>query len=923
MKRPPFAISSLLLLLMSVTLSGCSKTPGEHFEQGKHLFTQGDTQAAILEIKNTLQAEPNNGEARLLLGKAYLAVEAYADAEKELKRARDSGIATDQVLPLLAWAYLRMGEAQKVLDLGIPPGSLNRQDTAAMQATRAEALIQLGKRSEAEAPLAAAEQADNGHPHLLVLKARLAVEKKAPDEAKQYLDSALKRDPTYIYAYYLKAALLEAEGKHDEALQSYQQALKHDPKAFRAYLAISNSELRNGRTEASEKALQAAEKAAPNHPLVRYTRGMFELRRNNLKAANDALLQVLRVAPNYMPAQLATAMVNLGLGNYEQGIKNAERVLAEQPDNELAKRVLAATQLKLGDPQDALATLIPLLDQRPDDSRLLALAGQAYQQSGNYHQALKTLSQAESLDPTNPALKQQKAANLLALGQSDQAIAELERAVKLSDKDTRADISIVTLHLQRNEFDKALMAIDALEKKLPNRAMIHNLRAAAFLGKKDKTSARKSLERALALDPNYVPAATSLAYLELSENHMDAAKKRFEGILAHTPNNLQAMLALADIALFNKQEKDHVAWLEKAMKAHPQAIQPRVQLSRYYLSKNEPAKALDLAKEAVSNTPDDPNAIDFLAAMQLAGNNPNGAVDTYKKLIAKAPNSGEAHYRLALAQITAKNPAEARASLNRALTFKPDLIPAMDTLIRLDLEEKQTGTALQWAKKIQTLQPNASLGYLREGDILMAKNQAAVAAKAYQRAQDKQPTSQGIIKLHSALTRAGDANSAQAKLEEWLKSNPRDAGARYYLASQAMLRGQSALAIAQFEEVLRSRPDSAKTLNNLANLYQRANDPRAMTLAEKAFKLQPQDPAIQDTLGWLLVEKGMPQKGLELLAKAAGQAPNIPTIQYHYAVALVRTDDKTKARTILQRTLGSQNAFPEARAAQELLAQLK
>lgn len=923
MKLHRYATLSLLLMLISLELTGCSKTPEDRFNRGKILLAKGDTRGAILEIKNTLQAQPNNGEARLLLGKTYLAIEAYADAEKELNRARDSGIATDKVLPLLAWAYLRMGEAQKALDLGIPPGSLNRQDMAAMQAIRAEALIQLGKRAEAEIPLAAAEQADSGHPHLLVLKARLAVDNKAPDEAKKYIDAALKRDPTYTYAYYLKAALLEAEGKHDEALQTYQQALKHDPKAFRAYLAISNVEFRRGQPEASEKALQAAEKAAPNHPLVRYTRGMFELRRNDLKAANDALLQVLRVAPNYMPAQLATAMVNLGLGNYEQAIKNAERVLAEQPNNELAKRVLAATQLKLGDPKDALATLIPLLEQRPDDVKLLALASKAYQQSENYPQALKLLNQAEALDPNDPSLKQQKAVSLLAMGQTDQAMAELERASSLSDKDVRADISIITLDLQRNEFDKALKAIDALEKKLPNKAFTHNLRAMAFLGKNDKTSARKSLERALALDPKHVPAAISMAYLELSENHVDAARKRFEGILAQTSNNLQAMLGLANIALLNKQEKDHAAWLEKAAKTHPEAIQPRVLLSRYYLNKNDPAKALALAKEAVSNNPNDPNAIDFLAAMQLAGNNPIGAVDTYKKLIAKSPDSGEAHYRLALAQITAKNPAEGRASLNRALTLKPDLIPAMDTLIRLDLEEKQAGAALQWAKKIQALQPNASLGYEREGDILMVQNQAVMAAKAYQRAQDKRATSLGMIKLHTALARAGETKSAQAKLEQWLKTNPTDTRARYHLASQAMLQGQDKLAIAQFEEVLRRRPDNAETLNNLANLYQRTNDPRAFEFAERAYKIKPQDLAIQDTLGWLWVEKGSPEKGLDLLAKAAGQAPKIPTIQYHYAVALARTGDKTKASTLLQRTLGSGVDFPEAKAAQELLAKLK
>jgi len=923
MKRHPYTTPSLLLLLVSLALPGCSKTPEDHFNQGKSLFEKGDTQGAILELKNTLQTQPNNGEARLLLGKTYLAVEAYADAEKELSRARDSGIATDKVLPLLAWAYLRMGEAQKALDLGIPPGSLNRQDMAAMQATRAEALIQLGKRAEAEIPLAAAEQADSGHPRLLVLKARLAVDKKAPDEAKQYLDTALKRDPTYLHAYYLKAALLEAEGKLDEALQTYQQALKYDPKAFRAYLAIADAEFRRGQTEACEKALQAAEKAAPNHPLVRYTRGMFELRRNDLKAANDALLEVLRVAPDYMPAQLASAMVNLGLGNYEQATKNAGKVLQAIPDNVLAAKVLAASQLRLGNARDALKTITPFLGKHGGDARLQALAGEIHFQLKDFNKAMAYLDKAVELEPGAADLKTRRAAGHLALGEDKEALSDLERAAGLSDKPGQADLALVALHIKNKAFDKALEAIAKLEKKAPDNPMVHNLRGVVLLGKQDKAGARNALEKALALDPKFYPAAVNLARLDLADKQLASAKKRFEAILAQDANNLQAMLALADLALLEKQEKERVAWLEKAAKAHPDALTPKASLTRHYLDKQDFAKAVETAKQAVRDNPEDPRALDLLGATQMVANDAKSAVDTYTQLTQKAPNTPEAYLRLGLAQLAAKAPIPARQSLNKALALQPDFIAAMNALLGMEMSDKKPDAAMQWAKKIQSAQPKSPLGFEREGDILMTQQRHAQAAGAYQAAVDKGLGTQGLLKLHTALTRAGNAKAAQAKLDEWIKSHPQDLTARVYYAGEFMRNQQDKLAAAQYEEILRQQPAHILALNNLAVLYHKAADPRALPTAEKALKLAPKHPGIQDTVGWILVEQGQLPRALELLRSAAQNAAQIPSVRYHFGAALAKAGQKAEARKELEAALAGGRPFPEMEAARALLKELR
>lgn len=109
------------MLVLALALAGCGKSPEEHFEQAKALYVKGDSQGTILELKNTLQEQPNNAEARLLLGRTYMAQESYADALKELERAQKNGVPVNQVLPLLAKTYLRTGKPRKCSIWGCLP----------------------------------------------------------------------------------------------------------------------------------------------------------------------------------------------------------------------------------------------------------------------------------------------------------------------------------------------------------------------------------------------------------------------------------------------------------------------------------------------------------------------------------------------------------------------------------------------------------------------------------------------------------------------------------------------------------------------------------------------------------------------------------------------------------------------------------
>lgn len=919
MNLPRHHNNKAIVVALALALTACGKSPEQHFIQAQERVQKADYKAAAIELKTVLQEQPDNREARLMLGEVSLKNGAFSDAEKELSRARSLGIPDDRVLPSLAKAYVKIGDPQKALDLGIPTTGLTPQSLAALHTMRAEAQLSLGKRAEAELSVGVATQVDPKQPELLLTRAKLALLDKHKDQAGQLLDEALLQDPKFAEAFFLKAALLESDNKPDDAAKIYRQILANDPSQFRAHLAIGSQQLKKGDTDAADQSFQAAEKIAGKTPLVMYSRGTLELQRGKLDAASSAFLEVLRVAPDHLPTLLAYAMTNHGQGNYEQSINYSGKVLGVVPGNLVATKILVSSKLKRGDVQGALETLNAHMAKYQSDSRLLALAGDAYLQAGDYIKAMSFLDKAAKLEPGNAEIKTRQAAGHLAMGNSSEALIDLEAAVSLSEKPGQADLALVTLHLKSKQYDQALLAINQLEKKLPNNPVTHNLRAAALLGKQDQDGARKALLQALAIDPKFFPAAANLARLDMQDKKPEAARKRFESILAQDKNNVKAMLALASLAAAEKNEKDYVGWLQKAAKADPKSIDSSAGLVQYYLSKKEKQKALSLAREATNANPDSFQAMSLLGTTQLAIGDKPAAIETFNRMTLKSPQSPEAYLRLALAQIADKKLAAARDSLNKSIQLKPDFLKAQDALIRLEMAEKHPAAALQIARQIQHQQPKSPFGFEHEADILLSQKNFPQAIKAYEQALSKEANASRLIKLHSTLHLSGNDNSAEQRLNNWLQQNPKDTAVRAYAAEFYMLNQRDQDAIVQYEMILKMDQMNAVALNNLANLYQRTKDSRALNIAEQAYKLAPDNPGVQDTLGWILVEKGVDARGLELLRKAASNVPKVAVIRYHYGVALARSGNKLQAKKELEAAIATGQKFPELEDAKAML----
>lgn len=881
----------------------------------------GDYKAALIQLKNAVAKDEKNAEARYELGKLYLDQFDLVSAEKEFRRAREAGFAASSVNPMIARALLGQREYQRVLD-ELPAPVDNSPNAVTLLALRATAELGLGRKEDARKAMQHALQAspDNAEVHLAL--ARLALADGDTGKAMQDLEQALRIDPKHRDSLLLKGDLLRAAGKPAEATTVYRTVLQTDPRQASARLALAGIAITEERLADARKEVDAVLKATPNSLQARYTEALIDFREKKVESARDHLASVLKAAPEYRPALLLSGSIEYASGNLQSAETQLNKVVKTAPNNLYALRLLAATQLRLKRPDDAAHTLAPAINAHLQDAGLLVVAGEIALAQKNYAQATAYFEQAAKLSPDNATIRTELGISRLAQGDGH-ALADLQAAAGMEGSGSRADIVIILNQLGHGQFDAALTSIAALEKKQPTNPLTWNYRGAAYLGKQDTTRARESFTQALKLDPAFFPAAANLAQLDLKDNQPAAARQRFEGILKADPRHLDAMLALADLGLRNQDEKTYLSWLEKAASTHPQALQPRVAMARYLLAKGNKNKALAAAREAVNAQPDNPAALDLLGATQLAlGDTPN-ALGSYRRLTELQPGKAAPLVRLASAQIIAKDPAGARASLQEALHIQPDFLDAQLMLGNVEIQGARFNEAQKLARQVQQQKPDNPVGFILEGDTAFARKDYPAALAAYERAYKLSPSGAALLRELQVFNATQRADEGEKRLANWLATHPQDASTRAALAENLIKRRQYAAAVEHYLALNKSNPDNLVVLNNLAWALYEQGDRRAVPFAEQALKLQPENPAVMDTYGWILANQGQAGSGLSYLRKALSKAPDNAEIQYHVAVALFKTGDDVRARGELERLLASGTRFPQEADARALLSQLQ
>ncbi len=915
----------LVACLVTVSaLAGCLfDKPEDHLARGKEMAAKQNPAGAAIEFKNYLQSNPRSAEARYLLGRALLAQGRARLAEIELQKAYDGKFDRDAVVPPLVESQVMQGQPEKIpaqfatLQLRTPYAN------AELQAQLGAAAMLQEKADVALRYFRVAQQFVPDHVQARVGEARVKSMQGDLDGASAEVATVLAKDPAQFDGLLLKGDIARARNQNQPAIDAYLAATKANPRSVVARLNLASSYVLANSLDLAMEQVAALKKLAPRNSAANYLDALIAFNRKDYLHASEAIAASLQEEPNSGIGQLLSGAISLAMNQPALAEVHLLEGLKISPGSIYGRRLLTSLYLRQRQPQKAAEILEPAVKALPDDANLLGLAGEVALQQGDYASAAKYFDRSSRIDPGNANVKVRSAAVELARGDDAAGFAALEAAAKASSNNPLPDMALVIARLNHKQYDEALVAWNNLEKQQPDNPTTYNLRAAIDLGRNDRAGARKALERAIAIQPNYYLAVANLASLDEFDGKVDVARQRFNTLLAKEPNNTAALIGLAEFETRHGAKADVVVpLLTRAHKSAPNSEQPVAVLTSYYLSQNNLAQALATAQEALAGAPNDEVFLRLVGTLQLQNHGSDQAIAAFRQLVAMKPNIAEYQVRLGQAMVQANQADVALPLFQNLLRAQPDSLPIQTATVGTFLSANRVNEASRLLADIRKLSPKSAALPELEGDLRMSSRQYPEAVAAYRKVFAQSPTAPLVIKLSSALTLAGDNANASGVLADWLNKHPDDVVTRVFDADVALRAKDYAHAAEGYLASLKIRPNDPLVLNNLALTLWQQKDPAAIGYAEKARDLAPGLPSINDTLGWILVEKGQTKEGLALLEKASAAAPSQPEISLHLAKAQIKDGRKDAARTTLQALVKSSPDTAEGKESKQLMATL-
>jgi len=184
------------------------------------------------------------------------------------------------------------------------------------------------------------------------------------------------------------------------------------------------------------------------------------------------------------------------------------------------------------------------------------------------------------------------------------------------------------------------------------------------------------------------------------------------------------------------------------------------------------------------------------------------------------------------------------------------------------------------------------------------------------------------IGLGEMLRERGEDDGEAEAIAQAIAVGPDNPEAWFRQAVLQEKQGKFAEAVTSYRRLLEIQPDSPAANNNLAYMLLRSGgkDSEALTLAKVALEKMPTNPGVLHTLGLAQMRTGDHEGAKQSLTMATEIDPANPTITFDYGRLLLELGDKEEAKKRIRYALGMNERagieFPEMDEAKDLLATL-
>ncbi|WP_421868792.1 XrtA/PEP-CTERM system TPR-repeat protein PrsT [Motiliproteus sp.] len=888
----------------------------ELYEQALIELESGEAASAEIHLKNALQVDPEFLAGHVLLGETYLDQGRPALAQKQLERGLELGADPELIMEPLANALLAQKQFYPLLDT-IYPADYSATLNANILVFRGRAYLELAQYDEAELAFRDAARVDVTNLSALLGQARVHLARHDFNRASSIADKALTTEPENAEVWYLLGSIAHAQSRFQSGIDHYSKALSLNPEHYQAKLSRIGIYLDTSQTQEALTDLLELHDQAPYDPQVAYMLSVAQQRaqqpdeaKESLGKARDTIEAMpAEVTSAHGPSLLLSGLIYYDLGEWQQAVSQLSSYAKRYPNALSVGKLLGSAYLKLGNLDDAINNLEKAQRTLPDDLQLLMMLGDAYLKKFKHYKASVVYQRALELSPGNPAAGKGLGLSQIRMGDRGPGLETLRNTYQRSPNATEAGVILAVTLMQDKAYAEAIPVAEELLQKAPDNLVLKNLLASAYIAVGKPLQGRELYQQILKQQPDFNAARINLAKLDRVEGKLDSARQRLEQLLIENPKNTLLMLEMARIFDQLKQTNQALVWLEKAYANNENDTAVGSYLVRLYLQGERTDQALELARKLSSDNPNDWRATRALASALLANNEPESARGKLKQLSLQSGYDARQLRTTADLQLQAQDISGAIYSLSKAIKAEPEKLPTRQRYASLLLQQQRMEEFNEEIEYLRLKHPTHPATQVIEGDLLASQGEFEQARQRYQKALSMAPSSATALKVHRTYMAARQPQQSMTFLQDWIQRYPQDLSATEVLAQGYLISGQYPEAQQLFEKLLAKGADTAPIHNNLANLYLKLGDPRALQHALQAQQLAPNAPSTNDTLGWVLVNQGQLSEGLKFLRDASVRSASNPEILYHIAVTLHQLDRNAEARRALNRALANKRRF--------------
>ena len=711
-----------------------------------------------------------------------------------------------------------------------------------------------------------------------------------------------------------------------EAIVQYQLAAQADPKRGDIRIKLAEAYLRNGDGTNSLKQSVIAADLLPNDVKVQMNTGALLLIAGAFEDAKGRAAKVLALDPKNTDALILMGNAMAGLRDLDGALNQYQEALALNPKGAQASMNIGAIQFSRGQVADAEATFKKAVAAAPDNINAHLALASFYWAGKRFSEAETELKAALALDPQNLGTNRALGSYYMATGHGAQAEPYFKKVTEGINTD-QAQLALADYYIAMGRMADAKAILEPLNKKADFTGPVPLRLASIAESENNRGLASTIVAKVLEKTPNYSPARIFNIRLLMVDGKIDQAVTEAQTLIRDEPNAAaaaEANLVIGEIETNRDRTDEAIKAFEEVLRIQPQSVQAASSLAIVHLRVGNADRAETYAKQVLAVQPTNPMARSIVVRANLMRNQPDKAKAEMAMLEKDFPNSVQMLNLKAASELAMGHIDAAKALYDKVSAVAPENLETLEGLVLVDLAKKQPKAAADRVDAaLKKLPPSA--------DLLMIAARAHAAAGNLDRTEallrqaiDREPSRLAAYgALGQLYVHENRLDDAKDQFTELLKRNPRSIAVNTMLGMLLEAKKDVAGAEAQYQKTLGIDQNAAVAANNLAWIYVASNRNLdvAIQLAQTAIKSLPEEPHVNDTLGWAYFRKGNLGQAIHHLEMSLSRDQTDPAVHYHLGMAYVRNGDVAKGAKSLQKALAMNQSFEGADEARKTLAE--